>query len=738
MTSGMGAPPGEQLVTSKDGCRIRPADDCIGKDVDCSNLHLDHIPDDLPVDMRKLTMRHNSLIRLSDYSLNKYEVLTSLDLSRNNLRVFGVHAFSGLSQLVNIDLTYNHLCLDTDTYPVGLFRGMTSLRRLTMTSNTCKTQHVAYPDETLADLSNLEFLSLTGIPTTQLGEGFRRLTNLKTLAFTGHGCKMPVLSNTTFISLTDVRLTHLCIKACELKKIEPGALKPLSHLTTLNMACNEYVEFTAIHAAIAAANDTRLTTLVVDDVTPSGWLMDRAHFAHIALTSIERLSMRANDIIAVDVRLFRPLKNLRHINVGFNSGTTFEPPINRTAVVIDVLVALNIDVADVSQYFGRRNAYRHRYCYREKKSSTEDPTDPTEYFFREPPAFRDLDFSRPLPPKKTCHAGRTNAEQKHCHAIPPSVQVIYADNVTSEDKTHRRIEVAINVSADNDVVVLNVSHNPTFTSIGPIHGLRRCQVIDISHCKIAAMLAAAFSDLPMLRYLFMSDNNIGEKGADLQGVFDGSSTIEVLDLSRNAISHIHVSAFSSLLNLRTLALSGNRLTSVGFDISALHRLTSLNLARNKILQFNRTTSPSNTSCVYVDLFRNPVNVQNPFRCPTPDVADETARCTTSTSTQYPALVTGDTTPQHSLNDTDNKPSSADHKPKSLVIYVVVVGVLTVGVVVVVIVVVVCRTRLRHWWRATLGGRDYGHVPIDDEVALSLTTDQSNDGMTPTVSTETLR
>ena len=219
MIGGIRAPPGDKEVTSKDGCRIRPSEDCLGMDVDCSNLHLSHIPD-LPVDTRRLTMRRNNLTRLSDYSLKNYVALTSLDLSRNNLRVFGVHAFSGLSRLVTLDLTYNHLCLDTDTYSVGLFRGMTSLRRLTMTSNTCKTQHTAYPDETLADLSNLEYLSLTGIPTTQLGHGFGRLNNLKTLVFTGRGCMMPVLSNTTFVSLTGVSLTHLCVKACKLKKIE--------------------------------------------------------------------------------------------------------------------------------------------------------------------------------------------------------------------------------------------------------------------------------------------------------------------------------------------------------------------------------------------------------------------------------------------------------------------------------------------------------------------------------------
>lgn len=132
---------------------------------------------------------------------------------------------------------------------------------------------------------------------------------------------------------------------------------------------------------------------------------------------------------------------------------------------------------------------------------------------------------------KTCHGGRTHEGQKQCRTIPPSVQVIYADNniIVYKNETHHT-EVAINVSSVNDVVVLNVSHIAQFTSIGPIHGLRRCQVIDISHCAIGTIIPGALSDLPMLKYLYLSDNIIGEDEADLQGMFVGLSSLEVLDL----------------------------------------------------------------------------------------------------------------------------------------------------------------------------------------------------------------
>ena len=580
-TDGTRAPPGNQLTTtSRDGCRIQPADRGVGVNVDCSDLRLGYIPNDLPTDMHRLTMRRNNITRLNDYSLEKYTQLTSLDLSRNELRALDVHAFSGMSRLEQLDLTYNKLCLNNKTYPVGLFSGMTSLWRLTMTSNICNTRHTEYPAETLAQLSNLEYISLTGIPTSQLGEGFGQLTNLKSLVFAGQGCNMPVVRNMTFSNLRNVTLSHLCIKACRLRTMEAGALKPLPHLKTLNLACNQEVGFFQVYTAIKTATSMKLKTLVLDDVDPVAVALAKEHFEHNAFTDVERLSIRANYIMSVDVRICRPLKNLTDFNIGYNTITSMQPKVNSSEALFTTLFSLHLDVIDVSYVFGNISTYRRRYCFREAMSEEEDPPDPTEYFFRGRPPYDDLDYSRPRPPTKPLVSEMTKQEEKERLTIPPSIQIIYADNIGL--KSSRTSTAALNVTRDNDVVVMNVSGNPQFTAVGPFHGLRRCQVVDLRRCAIEYISPGALSDMPMLKYLFLMDNKIGKKATNLRGTFDGLPSLEVLDLSSNNISQIHASAFAGLTNLRTLSLRGNQLTSVSFDISGLRHLTTINLADNNI------------------------------------------------------------------------------------------------------------------------------------------------------------
>ena len=264
---------------------------------------------------------------------------------------------------------------------------MTSLRRLTLTSNTCKTQHSEYPDDALAHLPTLEHLSLTGIPVIRLGDGFRRLANLKTLVFAGHGCK-----NVTFIRLRNEKLSHLCIKTCHLETLETGALKPLSRLKTINLACNHNVDFRNGYAAIINVKKMTLNTLVVDDVTPTSLPLVKETFKHNAFTDVERLSIRANYITEVDVRMFRPLKRLTHINLGYNVIMRMMPEVNSSEALLSTLFGLNLDVVDISDTFTSMAVYRRRYCFREARPSEEDPPDPTEYFFRKPPSYADVDY----------------------------------------------------------------------------------------------------------------------------------------------------------------------------------------------------------------------------------------------------------------------------------------------------------------------------------------------------------
>ena len=197
----------------------------------------------------------------------------------------------------------------------------------------------------------------------------------------------------------------------------------------------------------------------------------------------------------------------------------------------------------------------------------------------------------------------------------------------------------------------------------------------------------------MLKYLLLMDNNIGNNGHDLSGMFDGLSALETLDLSGNAISHIHASAFSSLSNLRSLSLSGNHLTSISFSFSGLRHLSVINLADNNI----RYTAPrfkakarSSHRCIFIDLCCNPVQVRNPFGCKNGVATCREATCRKSI-------------PNDQNNATShNRSSHTAGMNKTLMTSLVTTAAVSVAIFLIVIAVIVSndhrRTRFIVWLR----------------------------------------
>ena len=211
-----------------------------------------------------------------------------------------------------------------------------------------------------------------------------------------------------------------------------------------------------------------LNTLVVDDVTPTSLVKET--LKHNAFADVERLSIRANYITEVDVRMFRPLKRLTHFNLGYNVIMRMLPEVNSSEALLSTLFGLNLDVVDISDTFTSMAVYRRRYCFREARPSEEDPPDPTAYFFRKPPKYADVDYSRPSQQQRIVESYHG---KKDPVPIPPSVQVVYADNANVKASRGATFSVA----TYNDVVVLNISHNPHITRVGIVRGLRHCQVL---------------------------------------------------------------------------------------------------------------------------------------------------------------------------------------------------------------------------------------------------------------------
>lgn len=131
-----------------------------------------------------------------------------------------------------------------------------------------------------------------------------------------------------------------------------------------------------------------------------------------------------------------------------------------------------------------------------------------------------------------------------------------------------------------ELMSLDMSHN-RIIGLDPkvFEKNKRLQTVDLSHNHIHT-IGGVFSNLPQLREVFLSENNILELPAD---AFTNSTNVDVIYLESNAIAHIDPNVFSTLVNLDHLYLRSNFIPLLPvtlFDKST--KLTSLSLDNNEI------------------------------------------------------------------------------------------------------------------------------------------------------------
>ncbi|XP_058836588.1 chaoptin [Topomyia yanbarensis] len=131
---------------------------------------------------------------------------------------------------------------------------------------------------------------------------------------------------------------------------------------------------------------------------------------------------------------------------------------------------------------------------------------------------------------------------------------------------------------------LDLSHNKiVFVDAEVFAANRKLHTVDLSHNHIH-YVSGVFSNLPLLREIFLSENNILELTDDC---FNNSSSVKVIYLENNSIQRVDADTLSTLFNLEQLYLSGNHIQRVpGGFFETTSKLHALSLDNNMISELD--------------------------------------------------------------------------------------------------------------------------------------------------------
>lgn len=363
--------------------------------IDCSHKNLTHIPD-LPSDTVYLNLQHNLIIRIPnntfkhmtnlkvlDLSFNKLQsmndqsfsglgnlmkldlnnnrfdggmpnkvfesmkCLTDLDLSHNGLTRINEKTFVGLQNLQNLHLNNNKLQYNISRFPTESFKPLGSLTRLSIQNNNFSPKifnSIIFPDKTISDLTMLEILELdvsTGFgDKAVLGNGFSYLKHLYSL--NACNCQTFILQSDTFKytpNLTQVYFNRCLLKVYGKKHEEFSKLMKLKVLQ-LNgwLSYTQDLDEDELLALIAGLSNTTIELL-------------KMHYLFNSFYSVSLSNILNNVSVELNKTPIQELHFTNNLNVHFNEldMPVKVPPSLRTLNISDnSLEALKLNIKQVT------------------------------------------------------------------------------------------------------------------------------------------------------------------------------------------------------------------------------------------------------------------------------------------------------------------------------------------------------------------------------------------------------
>ncbi|KAL4233056.1 Toll-like receptor 7 [Mactra antiquata] len=578
-------------------CRAFSEDQCVCKvdmfslSASCINLEIKNLSSALvciPHNIKSITLSYNLISDIRDDVFIDFKVLSFLRLDHNRIEYIHDRSFNGLEELKELSLSSNYL-QHVDSYSKFSFKPLLNLQILHLEGNcNASATNCSYPDEALSYSVALEDLSIDGVPYVDFGEGFSKLTNLKSLSLNKyqHGyCFTPLLTESTFEVFRTTPLSVVNIGNCDIRTILPNTFKPIGNLTKLVITGNAHLCLNAIDNATLGLNHT-----TIHHIEFTHWcsdpalslMLDKGMLKGLTNTSLKSLVLEYDDISYISPDCINNLPiSLEYLS--FKENTLRDSKFAWNLYKLDNL--LTLDLSYQNHFRSAQNVTLTPQKMQQTRTVNKELS--TVMNFTSDNAFR-------LPR----HLRSFNMEYiKLKYSIPPLV------------------------FNTNDLRYLNLRGCLFLGFIGPLIGVESLEVLDLSRNVILSYIQPqAFIGMPNLRELLLDINQIGLSiMADTKcETFSKLKNLETLTLDQNEIKDLPYHIFDNLTSMRNLTIARNSLKSFDVRISSMLELRHLDLSDNEIVDMsleNRKVLDqiAADNDIYLDLTDNTMLCQCEYR-----------------------------------------------------------------------------------------------------------------------------
>ena len=540
--------------------------------VDCSNIGLNSVPENLPLNATHLYLDSNNIETLQNGSFGDAALpnLIHISIRHNQLTEINTGVFQGLDKLKNLNLHNNSLKYK-NSLPRSVFLPIhESLKVLDIRMNLLGAE-VHYPPS-VGELHHLEELRMDCLRDQSLPSEYSNLNELKKIVFSTGYKHVGLLNENMFNSVRDLNVTQIDLSSLNIGVIAKETFSQLPNLQKLDLSDNSKLS-RQFHNFAPSLKNTSMQFLMLNNTGIGGFETSNKIKEFCGL-KLKVLTLDSNQIESVEPLFKKCFPELEILSLADNHLLT------HLTLWFNIMQLRNLVGVNASLQYSFTRVHRKREI---------SP-------IRQPRHIVSIEM--------LCVSGMA------CPVyLPPKIQWI--DVSRNGVRTLRPPELSF--ISNSTLKYFNASSCGYQTVQLPVYCVHsavstvvpQLETIDVSNNNLQCINASFFDgrithcDWSSLKYFYLSNNKLGLMEGNIcnhnrkntLGFLKPLKNLRVLDLAGNMLElgNQMLSDLKVLTRLEKLDISSNGFHNFSLDLTNMTNLQKVDLSNNNIQCLSKST-----------------------------------------------------------------------------------------------------------------------------------------------------